>query len=66
MYQCFLLTYFLWETLGVGWLSRYVKKIVNMIFTWFGVEKCPYVVMKYVVEKMPPSSDENCWGKIWK
>ena len=24
------------------------KKNVKMIFTWYGVEKCPYVVMKYI------------------
>jgi len=43
MYQCFFLTYFLWETLGVCCLTWYVKKNVNMIFG----EKCFLIVMKY-------------------
>ena len=31
--------------------AKYGNKNVKMIFTWYGVEKCPYVVMKYIGAK---------------
>ena len=58
MYQCYLLTYFLWETLGVCCLTWYVKKNVNMILGKMCLcndeifwEKMPLVVMKFVGAK---------------